>query len=53
MKLPKLYQSEAWLRQKYRTMTAAQIADLCKVSEMTISRYLNKFGIMNIRSRIR
>lgn len=48
-----LYKSEKWLRAKYRTMTAEQIADVCGVTEMTISRYLNRFGIINRRSRTR
>lgn len=44
----KLYQSEVWLRRKYVTekKTAKEIADLCGVSEMTITRYLDKFGLM-------
>lgn len=48
-----LYQSEKWLREKYRTKTAQQIADICGVTEMTISRYLKKFGIMRRNSRTR
>lgn len=46
-----LYKSEKWLREKYRTMTAAQIAKLCGVSEMQITRYLEKFHIKRRRSR--
>ena len=49
--MSKLYQSESWLREKYRTMTAAQIATLCGVTEMTITRYLEKFNIKRRRSR--
>lgn len=49
--MSKLYQSETWLRSKYRTMNAAKIAALCGVSEMTITRYLEKFGIKRRRSR--
>jgi|SwirhirootsSR3_FD_contig_21_24512892_length_292_multi_3_in_0_out_0_1 DeoR/GlpR family transcriptional regulator of sugar metabolism len=48
---PKLYQSKAWLQEKYRTMNAAQIAALCGVTEMTITRYLEKHGIVRRRSR--
>lgn len=48
-----LYQSEKWLKEKYRTMNAKQIAEVCGVTEMTISRYLKKFGIINRRSRTR
>jgi hypothetical protein len=51
--LAALYKSENWLRAKYRTMNAEQIADICGVTEMTISRYLKKFGIINRRSRTR
>ena len=44
----KLYQSEAWLKRKYVTekKTAKEIAEICKVTEMTIFRYLEKFGLM-------
>lgn len=45
------YKSEAWLRSKYRTLTAAKIAELCGVTEMTITRYLDHFGIQRRRSR--
>lgn len=47
----KLYQSKTWLQTKYRTMNAAEIASLCGVTEMTITRYLEKFGIRRRRSR--
>ena len=44
----KLYQSEAWMRRKYVTekKTAKEIAEMCGVSEMTISRYLDGFNLM-------
>lgn len=47
----KLYKSKAWLQEKYRTMTAQQIADLCGVNQKTIAEYLNKFNIPIRRSR--
>lgn len=49
----KLYQSEVWLRRKYVTekKTAKEIAEICGVSEMTITRYLDKFKLLrNARS---
>ncbi|QDH93959.1 hypothetical protein SEA_EVY_92 [Streptomyces phage Evy] len=46
-----LYKSETWLRAKYRTMNAAEIATFCGVTEMTITRYLDKFNIVRRRSR--
>lgn len=46
-----LYKSEVWLRDKYRTKKAAEIAKLCGVTEMTITRYLEKFGILRRRGR--
>lgn len=45
------YKSEAWLRSRYRTKTALQIAEECGVSEMTITRYLETFNIVRRRSR--
>jgi len=44
----KLYQSEAWMKRKYvvEKKTAKEIAEICKVSEMTITRYLDKFGLI-------
>lgn len=44
----KLYQSEQWLRRKYVTekKTAAEIAKICDVTEMTIFRYLDKFKLL-------
>lgn len=47
----KYYQSKVWLQDRYRTKTAAQIAEECGVSEMTITRYLETFGIVRRRSR--
>jgi DeoR/GlpR family transcriptional regulator of sugar metabolism len=46
-----LYKSKTWLQEKYRTKNAAQIAELCGVTEMTITRYLDKFKIKRRRSR--
>jgi DNA-directed RNA polymerase specialized sigma subunit len=46
-----LYKSEAWLRERYRTKNAAQIAAICGVTEMTITRYLEKFKLKRRRSR--
>jgi DNA-directed RNA polymerase specialized sigma subunit len=44
----KLYQNQVWLRGKYvdERKTAKEIADLCGVSEMTIVRHLDKFGLI-------
>ena len=44
----KLYQSPVWMRRRYvdEGKTAKEIADLCGVSEMTITRYLDKFGLI-------
>lgn len=44
----KLYQNQVWLKRKYvdERKTAKEIADLCGVSEMTIVRYLDKFGLI-------
>ncbi|QNN98339.1 helix-turn-helix DNA-binding domain protein [Streptomyces phage LilMartin] len=46
-----LYKSKAWLQSRYRTKTAAQIAEECGVSEMTITRYLALYRIKRRRSR--
>jgi DNA-directed RNA polymerase specialized sigma subunit len=49
----KLYQNQAWLRRKYvdERKTAKEIADMCGVTEMTIFRHLEKFGLIrNSRS---
>jgi DNA-directed RNA polymerase specialized sigma subunit len=44
----KLYQSEVWLKRKYliEKKTAKEIAEMCQVTEMTIFRYLEKFGLI-------
>jgi len=44
----KFYQSEPWLKRKYvvEKKTAAEIAELCGVTEMTILRYLQKYGLI-------
>ncbi|AYB70932.1 hypothetical protein SEA_YABOI_95 [Streptomyces phage Yaboi] len=49
--MAKLYESRAWLMERYRTRTAKQIAEECRVSEMTITRWLAKHGIPIRRSR--
>ncbi|AXH66601.1 helix-turn-helix DNA binding domain protein [Streptomyces phage Spilled] len=49
--MAKLYESKAWLQERYRTMNAAQIAKICGVSEMTITRWLGKHNIPIRRSR--
>lgn len=43
----RLYQSEAWLRRMYlvERLSTTQIAERCGATEMTIYRYLNRFGI--------
>lgn len=43
----KLYQSEKWLRRKYITerLTETEIAELCGATQVTINRYLKKFGL--------
>lgn len=46
-----LYKNKKWLQDRYRTMTAAQIAESCGVTEVTITRYLKKFEIRRRRSR--
>ena len=47
----KLYQSEVWLYRKYvvQKKTVTEIAEECKVSAMTIQRYLDKFGVIKKR----
>lgn len=44
----KLYKSPTWLKRKYVTerKTAAEIAEICGVTEMTITRYLQEFGLI-------
>jgi DeoR/GlpR family transcriptional regulator of sugar metabolism len=47
----KLYQSQTWLYRRYvvQKKTVTEIADECKVSAMTIQRYLEKFGMIKRR----
>lgn len=47
----KLYQSKDWLFRKYTVQkkTVTEIADECKVSAMTIQRYLEKFQLIRRR----
>ena len=47
----KKYTSEAWLRRKYyrERKSVQQIAAEAGVSEMTIRRYLEKFGLVKKR----
>ena len=44
----KLYQSKDWLHRRYviQKKTVTEIADECKVSAMTIQRYLEKFQLI-------
>lgn len=51
MSQPKLYTSETWLRRKFlvEKKKPEEIAELCKVSAMTIYRYLEKFGLLRKR----
>lgn len=44
----KFYQSPTWLKRKYvdEGKTAKEIAEMCGVTEMTIVRYLDKFGLI-------
>ncbi|UMO76285.1 hypothetical protein SEA_TOMAS_97 [Streptomyces phage Tomas] len=51
MKRNKKYKNKVWLVEQYRTKTAEQIAVMCGVTEMTISRYLTLFKIPIRRSR--
>lgn len=46
--MPKMYQSETWLRREYLTKKKkpAKIAEEQNVTEMTIYRYLRKFGLI-------
>lgn len=43
----KLYQSKNWLTRKYVTegLTETEIAALCGATQVTINRYLRKFGL--------
>jgi len=47
----KLYQSQTWLYRRYVVQKKAvtEIADECKVSAMTIQRYLEKFQLIKKR----
>lgn len=47
----KLYQSKDWLHRRYvvQRKTVTQIAEECKVSAMTIQRYLEQFGLIKKR----
>lgn len=45
----KMYNHKSWLYRKYvkENKTAAEIAKICGVTEMTISRKLQEFGLQN------
>jgi hypothetical protein len=47
----KLYQSKDWLHRRYivQKKTVTEIAAECKVSAMTIQRYLEQFGLIKKR----
>jgi len=47
----KLYQSKDWLYRRYvvQRKTVTQIAEECKVSAMTIQRYLEQFELIKKR----
>jgi len=47
----KLYQSQTWLYRRYivQKKSVTEIAEECKVSAMTIQRYLEKFGLIKKR----
>jgi DNA-binding MurR/RpiR family transcriptional regulator len=47
----KLYQSKDWLHRRYiiQKKTITEIAEECKVSAMTIQRYLDQFGLIKKR----
>ena len=47
----KYYQSEEWLYRRYvvQKKTITEIAEECKVSAMTIQRYLDQFGLIKKR----
>ena len=47
----KLYQSKDWLHRRYvvQKKTVTEIAHECKVSAMTIQRYLDQFGLIKKR----
>lgn len=44
----KLYESEAWLKQKYyiEKLSIAEIAKSCGVSDRSIRSYLKKYGLI-------
>ena len=47
----KLYQNREWLHRRYvvQKKTVTEIAEECKVSAMTIQRYLEQFGLIKKR----
>ena len=47
----KLYKSKDWLHRRYvvQKKTVTEIADECKVSAMTIQRYLEQFKLIRRR----
>jgi DeoR/GlpR family transcriptional regulator of sugar metabolism len=47
----KLYQSQTWMYRRYvvQKKTVTEIAEECKVSAMTIQRYLDQFGLIKKR----
>lgn len=47
----KFYESKDWLYRRYivQKKTVTEIAAECKVSAMTIQRYLEKFGLIKKR----
>ena len=47
----KFYQNKEWLYRRYvvQKKTVTEIADECKVSAMTIQRYLEKFQLIRRR----
>lgn len=44
----KLYQNKAWMTKRYQdeNKTAAEIAKIAGVSEMTITRWLDQHGLL-------
>jgi DeoR/GlpR family transcriptional regulator of sugar metabolism len=47
----KYYQNKEWLHRRYvvQKKTVTEIAEECKVSAMTIQRYLDQFGLIKKR----